>query len=385
MGAGQATGMLGQRVCVSWQLKVGLAIWLALLASASATNATIRHPTTRAQFAARLRMMAEHLRRSDPEGSGPYQAPLTETDVRTVLGPPSSVLEADDAGVGLSVSAYRELRYGQRTPDGFPTLGRVGVDDDGSLRWVVGAFGMPIAPRLLKEAQLHPLLELIDRAAQEDTLGGRAWNPLNVIQAVNALHPLGKKKAFAVLQEYKRLTTPQSGWAAYPASGTLHILFRLLMPISVYTDDSETAHQAKFIEAVEDVPLNLFPPVGFFSGSTGFAEIHLREYEQLGVWRQEPLRPPTDPLGILARLQARKPELQGPKGAHFRQKVMQQLLRLAATAYVPAPNLRLDGHIPEAEIDLRITANVQAFQGLAIRWDARKSSYVRGTPLTGTR
>jgi hypothetical protein len=121
-------------------------------------------------------------------------------DVEAILGRPDLILSSER-------SRYLEGRvlwcYGTNALDEFPTLGMVTFDQQSRVSSVDRKGLWPLFDRLPPERKLRPLLRLINQLPH---LGAEHYDPLNVIQVVNALQPLGKETALAVIFEYLRVS-----------------------------------------------------------------------------------------------------------------------------------------------------------------------------------
>ena len=133
---------------------------------------------------------------------------MAEKDVLALLGKPDDIqTDTDPGGVGTHI---REIwSYGTDGHLTFATLGHVYIDDKGRVQDVYGGRGEPPNPALMPEKELRPLLRLIDKAPSFRF--GNDYDPLLVIQIVNALQPLGKEKALAAIEEYLRVAGALEG------------------------------------------------------------------------------------------------------------------------------------------------------------------------------
>src|SRR5207248_8563832 len=78
-------------------------------------------------------------------------------------------------------------------------------DDESKVQYVYGGDGQPPDSRMFSEAELRPLLRLIDQAPAYHF--GYAYDPLAVIRIVNVVQPLGEDKALAAIDEYLRVAS----------------------------------------------------------------------------------------------------------------------------------------------------------------------------------
>ncbi len=127
---------------------------------------------------------------------------MAEDDVLALLGKPDNVRTQYDPG-RISTTRTKEIwRYGTNRHLTFPTLGCVYIATESKVQYVYGRNGQPPEPETIPEAELRPLLRLIDNAPY---ISGNGYDPLAVMQVVNALQPLGKDKALAAIDEYLRV------------------------------------------------------------------------------------------------------------------------------------------------------------------------------------
>jgi hypothetical protein len=136
-------------------------------------------------------------------------------------------------------------------------------------------------------------------------------DPLPLIQAVNALHRLGRDRAVAVLQDYLR-ATPRDHASRNGTFSIARTLFEVPDPPgylpSMRVGSPRPAAPAdpralpRFpIVIVDDIPLRV---VGGYAigGKPEAAEDHLESIAREGVLRAHPLQPPDDPLAVIDRL-----------------------------------------------------------------------------------
>jgi len=129
---------------------------------------------------------------------------MPQKEVRRLLGKPDDVRTQNDPG-GITTFRTKEIWcYGTNGHLTFPTLGCVYIDTESKAQYVFGGGADTPDPALLSEEKLAGLLRLIDRAPQ---LAGYQYDPLPIIHIVNALQPLGKDKALAVIDEYLRVAS----------------------------------------------------------------------------------------------------------------------------------------------------------------------------------
>jgi hypothetical protein len=234
---------------------------------------------------------------------------MPEAAAREILGDPDDIRTHEDPGVVIGFYDIREVWcYGTAGHLAFPTLGQVGIDEDGTVRFVRGGTGAPLPPGLIEEPELRRVLTQIDRVPAIECDFNRPYNPLDVIRVVNALQPLGRKKAFVVLDEYMRV----KGASTPPEN-------LVLICLALFTPDPKATlprlhlpwmqHRATFshypIIVREDVPLFLFPLGGYGrSGPPMPTAPTIDHFRNNGSIRAAPLTPPDDPLQVLTRFEA---------------------------------------------------------------------------------
>ncbi len=161
--------------------------------------------------------------------------------VRELLGEPDDIRTHYDPG-GISTARTKEIWcYGTNGHLTFPTLGQVYIDNHDEVQYVYGGRDPPEHiyfvprpkpdppnPELIGEEELRELLRTIDRAPHL-MMGPKPYRALDMIQIVNALQPLGKEKALAVIDEYLRVCSEfhSGAW-----TGSILIL-RLLFEVPV--------------------------------------------------------------------------------------------------------------------------------------------------------
>ena len=149
---------------------------------------------------------------------------MTVAEVRRILGDPDDVRTEYDPG-GIRMRRTKEIWcYGTHGHLTFPTLGCVYIDEDGQALYIYGGGDAPPAPTILDERTLRSLLPTINRAPG---LFGHSYNPRAIIRIVNALQPLGKKRALAAVDEYLRVVSPHD---RNPRDG-LFLVLRVLFDV----------------------------------------------------------------------------------------------------------------------------------------------------------
>jgi hypothetical protein len=308
---------------------------------------------------------------------------MTETEVQAILGKPDDVRTQHDPG-GISTYRTKEIWcYGADGHGTFPTRGSVYIDKDGKAQYVFGGRGTPLAPEVMAESDLLPLLRLIDRMPSYNS--GHAYDPSVVIRVANALHPLGKDKALAVVQEYTRV----ADWET-PAPEGLFLVLRVLFDVPadpghlpvMYVGAPGPAPPEDLtllprfpILLVDDIPLLLVSGYSL-AGQAERVESHVEQLRDRGRWRAQPLTPTNNPFRSLAGYEQayRLAYGQGPEEGH-QVMIINQLLRLVDGVYRLPPDRngsRFAGGGNIAERWQRLTADATK---RAIRWNVEKQRY----------
>jgi hypothetical protein len=313
---------------------------------------------------------------------------MSGNEVIAALGRPDDVRTEHDPD-GRPVVGTREVwRYGTNGHLTFPTLGCVYIDTNGKVQYVYGGRGKPPDPQFLPEEDLRRLLRLIDKLPSYNA--GWAYNPLPVIRVVNALLPLGKEKALAVIEEYLRVCSP---WDS-PAEEGLFLVLRVMFDVPkrgymppMYVGAPEPAgpedptRLPRFpILLCEDVPLLLV--YGYcLGGEAEQAESHVAYFrEHGGRLRARPLAPPDAPLAVFDRAWASVSSSHRGGPASFdatggKLLLMNQLLWLVDSVYPRKTDRRGHKFSPKGDPDpewRKIGAEVAK---LGIRWDSKKDRY----------
>lgn len=306
---------------------------------------------------------------------------MKEEEVRRIVGAPDDVRSERDAG-GISAARTVEVwRWGTNGHLSFGTLGTVHVQADRTVQYVFG--GAPPVATGIAEPELRRLLRLLDAVPSYNA----TCEPLRVIQAVNALQPLGKDRALAVIDEYLRV----SSWLDDPGREGVFLVVRALFDppagekLPVMMVGAPTPVPADMTAAprfplvlVEDIPLSIVRGY-MLGGQAETPEMHLRWYRAHGVLRAGPLRPPDAPLAAIERaFAAGSPLLRTTNGedAEGRAHAYDQALRLVDTV-MRAPEDTYGRRIGGANSDAVWQARRAEFDALGATWDARRSLYVR--------
>ena len=213
------------------------------------------------------------------------------------------------------------------------------------MQYIFGGRGTPLSKDVIAERKLRRLLRLLDAVA---SYRSPTYNPLTTIAAVNALHPLGKHKALAVVEEYLRVRSnfeePEGDGAFFvlralfdvPASGSMPPM--MVGAPSVPIPTPPTTFPRFPLAIIDDIPFVLTSGYSL-AGMAERPERHLAFFKDNGTLRAAPLRPPDNPLAVVDRLVG-KPGLAfatkaGLDSAHGRVHIMNQGLRMVDSVYRP--------------------------------------------------
>lgn len=230
---------------------------------------------------------------------------MGSNEVTALLGPPDDVLTAED---GITASRTTTVwRYGTDGHRSLATLGTVHLLADGTVQYVFGAEGAP--PTMdLPEKELRRLLRILDAVPSYEAPA----NPLRIVQAVNALQPLGKDVAVAVLAEYLRVASPFDDPGR---EGVFHVLRTLFDPpddTGVFPEmfvGAPTPEPPKDPKAAPRFPIVIVDDIPFVA-VTGYAlgglaeppEHHLEWMRAHAELRRSKLSPTSTPILTLERM-----------------------------------------------------------------------------------
>jgi hypothetical protein len=309
---------------------------------------------------------------------------MPEGEVLAFLGKPHDVQTQTDPG-GISTSRTREIwKYGTEGHLTTATLGSVYIDTHGKAQYVYGGRGEPPDPGSISEAELRPLLRLIDTVPSYNS--GYFYNPLHVIRVVNALQPLGKEKALAVIDEYLRVS---SNFHA-PAREGIFLVLRVLFdvpsdpghmphmfvgaPVPPGPDDPKRSPRFPIL-LQDDVPLLLVSGYDL-GGDPEAPESHVRYFREKGRLRDKVLTPTNDALGLLASWEEAAGWLHGKDGlSDGKLLIANQILRMIDSVY--RRRLDVHGNILSDPDDLgpEWKAIQKEVEKAAVRWDAKLTRY----------
>lgn len=311
---------------------------------------------------------------------------MTGDQVKQLLGAPDDIKTERDPGGITAARTALVWRYGARKHLAFGTLGTVHIQADGKVQYVFGGTGTPYTG--MPEPELRKLLELVDDVPSYNEV----LDPLKLIRAVNALQPLGKDRALAVVDEYLRVS---SGLDDSGREGVF-LLTRTLFDVppngmpAMHVGAPAPAPPAdpkllpRFpLVLVDDVPIKI---VGGYllGGAPEQPETDVAEFRKVGTLRAKPLAPTAKALDAIHTF------IEGPLAKaitvddHVRIALYDQALRFFGTVYRPA-NLTVDSWFPwDKNVATRWQAIRTAVNKLGAKWNAKDQQLVlaNGTTLT---
>lgn len=307
---------------------------------------------------------------------------MAEAEVRKRLGPPDDIKTERDPG-GISAARTVEVwRYGTNGHLTFGTLGTVHIQQGRTVQYVFGGTGTPMTT--LAEAELRRLLRLLAAVPSYNS----RFDPLRVIQAVNALQPLGKADALAVIDEFLRVSSVLDDPGREGVFMVLRTLFdpptgQALPPMMVGGPSPAPKDERVFprfpVVVVDDIPLTLTRGY-ILGGHAEQPEDHIRWYRTHATLRATPLHPPDAPLAAVDRAfaagapQAVAAGLDDDNGRVF---VRDQALQLLDTVYRPRTTLFDESRFAYGpDTEPRWVVVRTAVERLGTRWDAARDLYV---------
>ncbi len=232
----------------------------------------------------------------------------SKQQVEALLGKPDDIWPATD---GRRYTSNEDVWcYGTNGHHTFPTLGRV-MFTQGKVRyWTMP--GKATSTRVISEAELRDGLRKLHRFSYIDQLddgaGSMAADPIRMIETVNALQPMGTRKALAVIDEYSRV-----GGSSWDDHDFLFWLVRVLFvgkkpgytfPVpaigAIYpAPPKDMSKWPTFpVQVIRGFPINVFQGAalgGFPEPFTMYFESHKAEWQI----RPEKLTPPDDPFSVV--------------------------------------------------------------------------------------
>ncbi|MCC6874805.1 MAG: hypothetical protein IT378_10910 [Sandaracinaceae bacterium] len=299
---------------------------------------------------------------------------MTQDQVRAITGAPDDVLARTDPELEPTTIVSELWGFGCDRHGDFPSLGSVAFDRQGRVFLVRGGTGTPITR--VPEPELRRLMALL---AAVPGLDGDDFDPRPLIRAVNALQPLGAQRALDVIEEHLRVAP---AYAHGDTQGFFLVLRALFEPtpshppMLVGAPEPTLPEQSRLslypLAVLDGVPFLLVSGY-MLGGQPQPPEQHLQFYRTQGRLRAGPLAPGARPFTALTSLMAQVPS---QRGEHAWQVLtMEQVLRLVADVYRPAP-IAVDAHFdPSVDPSARFAELAAAFDRLGARWDPARGAY----------
>jgi hypothetical protein len=258
------------------------------------------------------------------------------------------------------------------------------IDKMGKAQYVYGGRGSPPDEKVFSEAELRRLLRIIDKAPGYYSAYG--YDPRRIVEAVNALQPLGKEKALAALGEYLRVA---SGFHDSGREGVFLILRCLFdvpddpgfMPHMYCGAPSmsppKDAKQApRFPIVIQgDVPLLLI--TGYtLAGFPEQPESHLEYFRKHGQIRKQPLLPTNDPLALLTEVTDIDWLRKSARGEYVTLLVANQLLNMIDSVHRMEPARHGVKFWVDEDVEMHWKEVQDKVAKLDICWSRVKQCYV---------
>ena len=313
-------------------------------------------------------------RRDFARAMAQVQPGMEADEVLRILGKPEDIRTREDLGDRLYSSTPEVWCWGTSGHMTSATLGSIFIEGRRKVYAVSGGRGEPPDPSVIGEDELRRLMNVMDRAPSYQNWG--FYEARRLIEVVNALQPLGKKKAVAAMKEYLRVTP-----FLFDADGRdgLFLAVRVLfdvpagsspMPRMKVGFSREEPQDPKIfprfpILLAADIPLLLAK--GYSGGGAPESVVdHLAAVEKHGAWRTAPLVPSARPHEALESLERSLAALDpGEKQCPDPGFTVLQLLNLLRTVYRSAPETA-----PPPIRDL-----IPQLRKLTLKWDPAGNRY----------
>jgi hypothetical protein len=316
-----------------------------------------------------------------------------ETLVR-LLGKPDDVrTENDLARSGVHWTNVNEFWcWGTNGHLSFPTLGRIAIDGQGNTAYVCkcNESAVPPDPHLIDEDELRRLLRLIDRLPSPNLSN---YNPLRMIQIVNTLQPLGKKKALAAITEYLRVADYDDN-----AVHGIFLLLRVLFDVPEdrgFMPEMSLGGQQYLVpppdrKAMPRFPIFVQDDIPFLLAGYGATEGYIAPpcddvdyFQRVGKIRSGPLTPPDNPIASFDRAVKSTKSIFTKKATNDfnmpRTVIMNQLLWLLDSVYRKEFDLNDWRNVSMLDAtEKEIREIMSDLSRLEIRWDRERNCYVGG-------
>ncbi|MBL7040692.1 MAG: hypothetical protein ISR77_18815 [Pirellulaceae bacterium] len=366
-----------------------LILMLLTLAPLAGENGDTKKEVSRTEFAAAMSRI---------------KVGASSDDVLAILGRPDSIrhgkvvltsfdgpdiVRASDVDTTGEYSDVCEIwYYGAEGSNGFPTLGRVyygtELTEDVQAATVCHVYGSgKPSPELarIKERDLRRLIVMLSGRFE---CAASRYDPGHLIAAVNALQPLGKDLALAVIEEYLRVC-PETH-----ASGTerIRLLLRVLFQVPSDTGhmpdirlgtDPPPPHKPELIprfpiHVVRDIPLLVV--WGYVcEGLPPWVGPDLEYFRKKGVLRTNRLAPSNRPLCALEQLERSAAWMYTRRTARDRMGIICQLLALVDPVWPLADQKSRAALSDKLSSREQWNQFVAKFERLEIHWDPERQKY----------
>lgn len=317
-----------------------------------------------------LTIAAQDIRADFRRASGKIKDSWTKSQVEQVLGKPDDVWPANDDR--KYVQAGDEVWcYGSNGHHTLPTLGKVTFRNGRVISWPRSRPNPHKALKSIREQDVRKYLRLMHK----ETKPFDFVDPLRLIQVSNALRPLGKAKALALLVEYSYV----AGWRDDEwLFWVVRVLFNSKSPGGVFRVPGLGAPTVKPPQdlrqwpkypllIVDNVPVSLWQGA-MLRGVPEHFEWYVDRDSQNWEIDAKKLRPPDNPFSIYDRVIASSPYRSINSWAANQDPALTNILKLVRTAYTPTAQ----------QVHSDFKTHREAFLKLKCRWDETRQMYVRG-------
>lgn len=317
-----------------------------------------------------LTTVAQDIRADFRRASGKIKEGWTKSQVERALGKPDDVWPTNDDR--RFVQAGDEVWcYGSNGHHTLPTLGRVTFRNGRVISWPRSLQNPHKALISIREQDIRKYLRLMHK----DTKFFDSVDPLRLIQVSNALRPLGKAKALALLVEYSYIGDwRDTDWLFW----VVRVLFNSKRPGGVFrlpALGAPTAEPPQDLRQwpkyplliIDDVPVSLWQGA-MLAGYPEQFESYVDSESKNWSLEEKKLRPPSDPFSIYDRVRASSQHRSLTTWTMDQNPALTNILQLVRTAYPPAAQ--------QASNDFK--SHREAFLKLKCRWDETRQMYVRG-------
>lgn len=313
---------------------------------------------------------AQDIRADFRRASGKIKDGWNKSQVEQALGKPDDVWPANDDR--RYVQAGDEVWcYGSNGHHTLPTLGRVTFRNGRVISWPRSRPNPHKSLKSIREQDIRKYLRLMHK----ETNPFDFVDPLRLIQVSNALRPLGKAKALALLVEYSYVADWRDDeWLFW----VVRVLFNSKSPGGVFRvpglgmpalkPPNDLKQWPRYpLLIVDDVPVSFWQGA-MLRGVPEQFEWYVDRDSQNWEIDAKKLRPPDNPFYIYDRVRASPQHRSLNSWEMDRNPALTNILQLVRTAYPPAAQ--------QAHNDFK--THREAFLKLKCRWDETRQMYVRG-------